>query len=95
VLAFALGVFVVLLAQFRRARLAVVVLLSVRWPCGASSARRDWHPPTSSMMGALLVGLVVKNGILLLEQAESSWTPGRPARRLARGRLDPRAPHPS
>ena len=31
------------------------------------------------MMGCvLLVGLVVKNGILLLEQAESCWTPGTP-----------------
>jgi multidrug efflux pump subunit AcrB len=31
----------------------------------------------SSMMGCiLLVGLIVKNGILLLEQAESCWLPG-------------------
>jgi CzcA family heavy metal efflux pump len=81
VLAFGLlGVFVVLLAQFRRARLAIVVLLCVPLAVvGALVSLVLTGVPlnASSMMGCvLLVGLVVKNGILLLEQTESSWTAG-------------------
>jgi CzcA family heavy metal efflux pump len=78
VLAFGLlGVLAVLLAQFRRARMAVVVLASVPLAVvGALITLVLTGVPlnASSMMGCvLLVGLVVKNGILLLEQAESLW----------------------
>jgi len=81
VLAFGLlGVLAVLLAQFRRARLAVVVLAAVPLAVvGALITLVVTGVPlnASSTMGCvLLVGLVVKNGILLLEQAESCWLPG-------------------
>jgi multidrug efflux pump subunit AcrB len=81
VLAFGLlGVLAVLLAQFRRARMAIVVLASVPLAVvGALATLAVTGVPlnASSMMGCvLLVGLVVKNGILLLEQAESCWLPG-------------------
>jgi multidrug efflux pump subunit AcrB len=69
-----LAVTVVLLAQFRRSRLAVVVLASVPLALvGAVLTLAVGGVPlnASSAMGCvLLVGLVVKNGILLLEQAE-------------------------
>jgi CzcA family heavy metal efflux pump len=74
------GVLAVLLAQFRRSRMAVVVLASVPLSVvGALATLALTGVPlnASSMMGCiLLVGLVVKNGILLLEQAESLWLPG-------------------
>ena len=74
------GVLAVLLAQFRRSRMAVVVLASVPLAVvGALATLAVTGVPlnASSMMGCiLLVGLVVKNGILLLEQAESLWLPG-------------------
>ncbi|HEX4403466.1 MAG TPA: efflux RND transporter permease subunit, partial [Polyangia bacterium] len=75
-----LGVLAVLLAQFRRARMAFVVLASV--PLAVVGALATLVATgialnASSMMGCvLLVGLVVKNGILLLEQTESCWLPG-------------------
>ena len=73
-----LGVLAVLLAQFRRSRMAVVILASVPLAgVGALATLAITGVPlnASSMMGCiLLVGLVVKNGILLLEQAESCWT---------------------
>ncbi len=69
-----LAVFIVLLAQFRRARLAFVVLVSVPLAVvGALVTLWVLQIPlnASSLMGCvLLVGLVVKNGILLLEQFE-------------------------
>jgi CzcA family heavy metal efflux pump len=77
-----LAVLVVLLAQFRRARLAVVVLASV--PLAVVGALVTlWAAAVplnaSSLMGCvLLVGLVVKNGILLLEQAEHLVDAGAP-----------------
>ena len=75
-----LGVLAVLLAQFRRSRMAVVVLASVPLAVvGALATLAATGVPlnASSMMGCiLLIGLVVKNGILLLEQAESCWIPG-------------------
>jgi CzcA family heavy metal efflux pump len=75
-----LGVLVVLLAQFRRARLALAVLASVPVALvGAlvTLAATDLPLNASSLMGCLLlVGLVVKNGILLLEQAEVRWSAG-------------------
>ncbi len=74
------GVLAVLLAQFRRSRMALVVLASVPLAVvGALATLAVTGVPlnASSMMGCiLLVGLVVKNGILLLEQAESLWLPG-------------------
>ncbi|MDB4983336.1 MAG: Cobalt-zinc-cadmium resistance protein CzcA, partial [Myxococcales bacterium] len=81
VLAFGLlGVLAVLLAQFRRARLALVVLASVPLAVvGALVTLAVTGVPlnASSLMGCvLLVGLVVKNGILLLEQTESLWRDG-------------------
>jgi multidrug efflux pump subunit AcrB len=69
------AVLVVLLAQFRRVRTALVVMLSV--PLAVVGALVTlWATAiplnASSLMGCvLLVGLVVKNGILLLEQAET------------------------
>jgi CzcA family heavy metal efflux pump len=73
-----LGVLAILLAQFRRSRMAVVILASVPLAgVGALATLAITGVPlnASSMMGCiLLVGLVVKNGILLLEQAESCWT---------------------
>jgi multidrug efflux pump subunit AcrB len=76
VLAFGLlAVLAVLLVQFRRARLALAVLVSVPLAAvGALVTLLATNVPlnASSLMGCvLLVGLVVKNGILLLEQAES------------------------
>jgi multidrug efflux pump subunit AcrB len=60
--------------------MAVVVLASVPLAVvGALATLAVTGVPlnASSMMGCiLLVGLVVKNGILLLEQAESLWLPG-------------------
>jgi CzcA family heavy metal efflux pump len=81
VLAFGLlAVLVVLLAQFRHARMAVVVVSSVPLALvGAMATLLVAGVPlnASSLMGCvLLVGLVVKNGILLLEQAESLWRGG-------------------
>ncbi|HEY3356580.1 MAG TPA: efflux RND transporter permease subunit, partial [Polyangia bacterium] len=78
------AVLLVLLAQFRRARHALAVLVAV--PLAVVGALATlWLTGTplnaSSLMGCvLLVGLVVKNGILLLEQFE---------RLLAAGALDP------
>jgi CzcA family heavy metal efflux pump len=81
VLAFGLlAVFAVLLAQFRRARLALVVLGSV--PLAVVGALLTLLATgvdlnASSLMGCvMLVGLVVKNGILLLEQTETLWHEG-------------------
>ncbi len=69
-----LAVLTVLLAQFRRFRLALIVLLSVPLSVvGALATLWLTQIPlnASSLMGCvLLVGLVVKNGILLLEQYE-------------------------
>lgn len=69
-----LAVFLVLLAQFRQARLALVVLATVPLAVvGALTTLWLFNVPVnaSSLMGCvLLVGLVVKNGILLLEQYE-------------------------
>ena len=75
-----LAVLAVLLAQFRRARLALVVLGSV--PLAVAGALLTLLATgvvlnASSLMGCvMLVGLVVKNGILLLEQTESLWDAG-------------------
>ena len=67
-------VLTVLAGQFRRFRLAVVVLASVPVAIvGAIAALLVTGTPlnASSLMGCvLLVGLVVKNGVLLLEEAE-------------------------
>jgi CzcA family heavy metal efflux pump len=83
VLAFGLlAVLAVLFAQFRHARLALVVLGSV--PLAVVGAlltllATGVELNASSLMGCvMLVGLVVKNGILLLEQAESLWQGGTP-----------------
>ena len=76
----ALGVLTILLAQFRRVRMALLVLATVPLAVvGALLSLLATGVPlnASSLMGCvLLVGLVVKNGILLLEQAESSWREG-------------------
>jgi multidrug efflux pump subunit AcrB len=76
-----MAVLVVLLAQFRRARLAIVVLVSVPLAVvGALFTLWLTQIPlnASSLMGCvLLVGLVVKNGILLLEQFEHLVDQGR------------------
>jgi CzcA family heavy metal efflux pump len=75
-----LGVLAVLLAQFRHARMALVVLASVPLALvGALATLVVVGVPlnASSLMGCvLLVGLVVKNGILLLEQTEAFWKSG-------------------
>ncbi len=67
-------VLTVLVAQFRRVRLALLVLASVPVAIvGAIATLVVTHTPlnASSLMGCvLLVGLVVKNGVLLLEEAE-------------------------
>lgn len=74
------AVVVVLLAQFRRARLALAVIASV--PLAVVGALATlWISSTplnaSSLMGCvLLVGLVVKNGILLLEHYERNADQG-------------------
>ena len=81
VLAFGLlAVLVVLMAQFRRARHAFLVLATA--PLALVGAIltllvADVPLNASSLMGCvLLVGLVVKNGILLLEQFEIAARPG-------------------
>jgi len=75
-----LAVFAVLLAQFKHARTALVVLAAVPLAVvGAIVTLVLFSIPlnASSLMGCvLLVGLVVKNGILLLEQAEQRWSEG-------------------
>jgi len=75
-----LAVLAVLLAQFRHARMALVVVSSVPLALVGALATlllADVPLNASSLMGCvLLVGLVVKNGILLLEQAESLWDRG-------------------
>jgi len=83
VLAFGLlAVLAVLLAQFRHARFAIIVLGSV--PLAVVGAvltllATGVDLNASSLMGCvMLVGLVVKNGILLLEQAETLWSRGTP-----------------
>jgi CzcA family heavy metal efflux pump len=67
-------VLAVLAAQFRRLRIAALVLGSVPMAAvGAIAALLATRTPlnASSLMGiVLLVGLVVKNGVLLLEEAE-------------------------
>ena len=76
----ALAVLIILLAQFRRVRMALLVLATVPLAVvGALLSLLAAGVPlnASSLMGCvLLVGLVVKNGILLLEQTESSWRDG-------------------
>jgi CzcA family heavy metal efflux pump len=86
VMAFALlAVVIVLLAQFRRARLAFVTLASVPLAAvGALATLSLAQIPlnASSLMGCvLLVGLVVKNGILYVEQYETFLDEGRPVER--------------
>jgi CzcA family heavy metal efflux pump len=76
------AVLLVLVAQFRRLRFALVVLASV--PLAVVGALltllgTDIPLNASSLMGCvLLVGLVVKNGILLLEHAENLSSAGEP-----------------
>ncbi len=76
------AVLLVLFAQFRRSRLAAVVLLSAPLAIvGAVATLWAANIPlnASSLMGCvLLIGLVVKNGILLLEQAERGLDDGLP-----------------
>jgi CzcA family heavy metal efflux pump len=73
-------VLTVLAAQFRRVRVAVLVLASVPIAIvGAIGALLVTATPlnASSLMGCvLLVGLVVKNGVLLLEEAERATERG-------------------
>jgi multidrug efflux pump subunit AcrB len=73
-----IAIFGVLLVQFRHARLALMVLVSAPLAVvGALATLWIFSVPlnASSLMGCvLLVGLVVKNGILLLEQFELSLT---------------------
>jgi len=73
-------VLTVLAAQFRRLRLALVVLGTVPIAIvGGILALFLTHTPlnASSLMGSvLLVGLVVKNGVLLLEEAETQLEKG-------------------
>jgi CzcA family heavy metal efflux pump len=73
-------VLAVLAAQFKRLRLALLVLVSVPVAIvGAIAALRFTSTPlnASSLMGCvLLVGLVVKNGVLLLEEAERARESG-------------------
>ncbi|MEO8876577.1 MAG: efflux RND transporter permease subunit, partial [Polyangiaceae bacterium] len=76
-------VLTVLAAQFKRLRLAVLVLSSVPVAIvGAVLALLITKTPlnASSLMGCvLLVGLVVKNGVLLLEEAEHARDRGEAA----------------
>jgi CzcA family heavy metal efflux pump len=70
----------VLSAQFRRVRLALLVLLMVPFAL-VGALLGLWLTSTplnaSSLMGGvLLVGLVVKNGVLLLEEAEKRFDRG-------------------
>jgi len=78
-------VLTVLAAQFRRVRLALLVLASVPVAIvGAVVALLVTSTPlnASSLMGCvLLVGLVVKNGVLLLETAERARDAGEDAQR--------------
>jgi CzcA family heavy metal efflux pump len=78
-------VLTVLAAQFRRTRVAALVLASVPVAIvGAIGALRATGTPlnASSLMGCvLLVGLVVKNGVLLLEEAERARDRGEEAAR--------------
>jgi CzcA family heavy metal efflux pump len=74
------AVLLVLLVQFRSVRLALVVLLSAPLAIVGAVATL-WITGTplnaSSLMGCvLLIGLVVKNGILLLEHAERAREQG-------------------
>jgi multidrug efflux pump subunit AcrB len=75
-------VLLVLLAQFRRARFAALVLLSAPLAIVGAVATLWWTDiplNASSLMGCvLLIGLVVKNGILLLEHAERGLDHGLP-----------------
>jgi CzcA family heavy metal efflux pump len=77
-------VLTVLAAQFRRLRVAVLVLASVPVAIvGAIAALLVTATPlnASSLMGSvLLVGLVVKNGVLLLEEAERAREAGEEPR---------------
>jgi CzcA family heavy metal efflux pump len=76
-------VLTVLAAQFRRLRLAALVLSSIPVALvGAILALLVTRTPlnASSLMGCvLLVGLVVKNGVLLLEEAEHARDRGEEA----------------
>ncbi len=76
----AMLVLTVLTAQFRRTRLAFLVLVSVPVALsGGLGALLVTKTPlnASSLMGCvLLVGLVVKNGVLLLEEAEKECDRG-------------------
>ncbi len=76
-------VLTVLASQFRRLRLAALILGSVPMAIvGALLALLLTGTPlnASSLMGCvLLVGLVVKNGVLLLEEAEKRFDEGLPA----------------
>ncbi len=86
VCAFAIAlVLAVLAAQFRRLSLAALVLASVPVAIvGAIAALLATRTPlnASSLMGCvLLVGLVVKNGVLLLEEAERARDSGESAER--------------
>jgi multidrug efflux pump subunit AcrB len=73
----------VLSAQFRRVRLALLVLLMVPFALvGALLGLWVTSTPlnaSSLMGGVLLVGLVVKNGVLLLEEAEKRFDRGESA----------------
>jgi multidrug efflux pump subunit AcrB len=90
-------VLTVLAAQFRRLRVAALVLASVPVAIvGAIGALLVTGTPlnASSLMGCvLLVGLVVKNGVLLLEEAErrrdSGEDPTRAVTLAAERRLKP------
>jgi CzcA family heavy metal efflux pump len=89
-------VLTVLAAQFRRMRVAALVLASVPVAIvGAVAALVATGTPlnASSLMGCvLLVGLVVKNGVLLLEEAEHSSLREDPVRAVtlaAQRRLRP------
>ncbi len=92
-----LAVLAVLLAQFTRPSLAIAVLLTVPLAVVGAVATL-WATSTplnaSSLMGCvLLVGLVVKNGILLLERYEQHLDEGQTQVQAlleaARGRLRP------
>jgi CzcA family heavy metal efflux pump len=76
-------VLTVLAGQFKRLRLAALVLSSIPVAIvGAILALLVTNIPmnASSLMGCvLLVGLVVKNGVLLLEEAEKLYDRGEPA----------------
>ena len=76
-------VLTVLAGQFHRLRLALLVLLSVPMAVvGAVASLLVTQTPlnASSLMGCvLIVGLVVKNGVLLLEEAEKRFDNGATA----------------